>query len=70
MAKKEPQASANKKTISSGGAGGLWFVGFMGALVYYLHFHSGSFGLVLLAIIKAVFWPVFLVYYLLKLAGA
>ncbi len=50
-----------------GGAGGGWFLGFIGALVYYLHTHSGTFWLVLVAIVKAIFWPGFLVFHLLGL---
>ena len=49
-----------------GGAGGVWFLGFVGMLVYQLHFHSGSFTLVIIAIFKAVFWLAYLVYYLLQ----
>jgi hypothetical protein len=49
------------------GAGGIWFLGFIGALVYYVHTHSGTFWLVLVAIMKAVVWPAFLVYHLLAL---
>jgi len=52
---------------AKGGAGGIWLLGFIGALVYYLHTHSGTFWLVLLAIMKAVVWPAFLVYHLLML---
>lgn len=48
-----------------GGAGGVWFLGSIGTLVYFLHVHSGTFVLVLLAVIKALFWPAFLIYYLL-----
>jgi hypothetical protein len=51
----------------AGGAGGIWFLGFIGSLVYYLHTHSGTLWLVLLAIMKAVVWPAFLVYHLLTL---
>lgn len=57
--------SKNKKIVRAGGAGGVWFMGFIGALVYYLHFHSGTFWLVILAILKAIVWPAFLVYHLL-----
>ena len=49
------------------GAGGGWFLGFIGALIYYLHTHSGSLWLVLVAIVKALFWPAFLVFKLLGL---
>jgi hypothetical protein len=47
-----------------GGSGGVYFVGFVGALVYYLQtatgFWNGVFG-----VIKALLWPAFLVYKLL-----
>lgn len=68
MAKDESKAKYSKKGNVSqhGGAGGLWFLGFVGTLVYYLHFHSGSFKLVVLAFIKALFWLAFLVYYALQ----
>lgn len=45
--------------------GGLWFLGFIGTLVYFLHFHSGTFWLVVIAVFKAIFWPAYLVYYAL-----
>lgn len=55
-----------KYVSKGGGAGGLWFLGFIGSLVYYLQFHSGSIVLVLIAIFKALFWPAYLAYDLLK----
>jgi hypothetical protein len=58
----------NKKVIkkggSAGGAGFVWFTGFIGALVFYLHVHSGTFWLVILAFLKAIVWPAYLVYHL------
>lgn len=58
------------KTIhNNSGLGGLWFIGFIGTLIYFIQYHSGTFGLVLLAIIKAIFWPGFLIYYLFKFMG-
>lgn len=59
----------NVKYVSKGGAGGFWFLGFIGALVYFLHFHSGSITLVLIAVFKALFWPAYLTYYLLRFMG-
>ena len=53
------------KVIKKGGGGGIWFLGFVGALVYYLHVHSGTFWLVVLAFLKAIIWPAMLVYHLL-----
>jgi hypothetical protein len=57
--------SKKKNAVKAGGAGGLWFLGFIGALVYYVHIHSGTFWLVILAILKAIVWPAILVYHLL-----
>lgn len=56
----------NRTVSQHGGAGGVWFLGFVGTLVYYLHFHSGSFKLVVLAVFKAVFWLAYLVFYALR----
>ncbi len=49
-----------------GGIGGIWFLGFIGTLFYYLHFHSGTIKLVAFAIFKAVFWLAYLIYYLFQ----
>jgi hypothetical protein len=57
------------KYTRSGSAGGLWFMGFLGTLIYFLHYHSGTFLLVLVAIFKAIVWPAYLVYYLLSFMG-
>jgi len=62
-------ARRSTRAAKSGGAGGIWFLGFIGALVYYLHFHSGTFWLVVLAFLKAFVWPAFVVYHLLQLHG-
>ena len=51
----------------SGGAGGAaYFLGFIGALVYFLQNTSGFWN-VILAILKALVWPAFAVYHLLGL---
>ena len=54
------------KIVYKSGTGGLWFVGAIGTFVYFLHYHSGTFALVVLAIVKAVFWPGFLTFYVLR----
>jgi uncharacterized membrane protein len=48
------------------GTGGFWFLGFVATLAYYLHYHSGSLWLVILAFIKAIFWLPVLVYYVFQ----
>jgi hypothetical protein len=61
------EADKAKGSRTAGGIGGLWFLGFLGALVYYLHTHSGTFWLVVLAFLKAFVWPAFVVYHVLSL---
>lgn len=56
---------ASMGSVKNAGTGSLWFVGFIGALIYFLHIHSGTFWLVVLAVIKAIVWPAVLVYSLL-----
>lgn len=49
--------------------GGLYCVGFIGAAVYYIG-TAGTFWHGVLGFLKALAWPAFLVYELLKLLGA
>jgi hypothetical protein len=49
---------------ASGVSGALYGLGFIGALIYYIS-HAASFLLGLLGILKAIVWPVLLVYQLL-----
>lgn len=58
--KKAPSAT------TAAGTGGLWFAGFIAALIYYIQYHSGTFWLVVLAILKAMIWPILLIYELMK----
>ena len=58
-----------KKCMSCHGSGGaLYGLGFLGALVYYLTTATSLLG-GLLGVIKALLWPVFLVYGVLKFLG-
>lgn len=59
--------SKSARRHGSGSAGTLYFLGFLGALVYYIHTHSGTFWLVLLAFLKSLVWPAFVVYHVLQL---
>jgi hypothetical protein len=54
------------KVVNKGGAGGAYFLGMIGAAVYYLHTSFG-FGGSIVALLKALVWPAFLVYHLLGL---
>lgn len=55
-----------KDAKMGGGAGQVYGLGFIGALVYYIQ-AADSLGLGLLGILKAIVWPAFLVYKLLGL---
>ena len=57
-----------KKNMNHGG-GAVYGLGFLGALVYYISTAIGFWGGVL-GFLKAIVWPAFLVYELLKYLGA
>lgn len=48
------------------GGAPFYFLGFIGSVVYYMHTTTG-FGPSIVAILKALVWPAFLVYHLLGL---
>lgn len=51
------------------GMGGFYFLGFIGATVYYIR-AADSFGSGVLGFLKAIVWPAFLVYEALQRLGA
>lgn len=51
------------------GMGGFWFLGFIGAVVYYIQASESFWGGVV-GILKAFVWPAFLVYEALQALGA
>jgi hypothetical protein len=57
------------KRASSGGGSALYGFGLIGALVYYIQHAHGFWG-VALGILKALVWPAFFVYNLLKMAAS
>jgi len=59
----------HKRAPAGGGGGIVYFLGLIGALVYYLQV-ADSFWTVIAGILKALVWPAFLVYELLKSLGA
>lgn len=66
MNKKEESMNDARRSMAVGGSPGpVYFLGFIGALVYYLH-QAHSFWPIVLAILKALVWPAFLVYNVLK----
>lgn len=57
------------KNVYKNSGGGLYCVGMIGAAVYYVG-AATSFWMGVLGLLKACFWPAFLVYEALKLLGA
>ena len=51
--------------VSQGAAGGVYGLGFIGSLFYFLP-HATTFWAVVLGILKSLAWPAFLVFNLLK----
>jgi len=58
-------ATRSAQAGASGGAGAVYGLGLIGALVYYWQ-HAGGFWAHLWAILEAILWPAFVVYDLLK----
>ncbi len=53
----------------NGGSGFLWFMGTLGAAIYYVQ-AATTFGEGIIGLLKALIWPLFLVYHLLQMVGA
>jgi len=67
MARKITKANVCK---AGGGCGGCAYgLGFIGAVIYYISNATG-FWMGVLGVLKAIVWPAFLVFELLKLVGA
>ncbi|MDH7445139.1 hypothetical protein [Aquimarina sp. 2201CG14-23] len=61
----ETKEKVQKKAYSNT----VYGLGIIGALIYYIS-HATSFWMGLLGIVKAIVWPAFLVYEVLKYVGA
>ena len=67
--KGDHKKKSDKVCKTSAGAGaGLYFIGFIGAIVYYIG-ASTSFWDGVLGILKSLVWPAFLVYHLMDFLG-
>jgi hypothetical protein len=58
---KKQTKKAGKVKIKTNGTGGFYFVGFVGAAIYFFS-HSTGFWDGVLGVLKAIVWPAFLVY--------
>ena len=62
---KKWRKTKSKSKSNGGGGGALYFVGFLGAVVYNIQAAVG-FGAVVTGILKAMIWPAIVVYKLLE----
>jgi len=49
--------------VNAGFMGGGWFLGFIGAVTYFLQ-HASTFWMGVVGVLKAIVWPAYLVYHL------
>lgn len=69
MKKKKAKLKECNPSKSGYGCGGCaYFLGFIGAVVYYIS-TATSFGMGVLGVLKAIIWPAFLVFEVLKFLG-
>ncbi len=61
-------SNGNKGGGATAGAGAIYGLGFIGAVVYFIG-HAGSFWVGVLGFLKAIVWPAFVVYELMKHLG-
>ncbi len=59
----------NRNHTGNASGGAVYGFGFIGAAIYFIS-HATTFWLGVLAFLKAIVWPVFLVYEALKALGA
>jgi hypothetical protein len=69
MSEETKTIKKNTVNIATGSAGGFYFIGFIGAAVYFVS-HSHSFWEGVVGLLKAAVWPGFLVYEALSTLGA
>jgi hypothetical protein len=68
MANEKKEKVRKVKCGRGGGAagGGIYGLGIIGAAVYYIG-HATTFGVGVVGVFKAIFWPAFLVYHVIPL---
>ncbi len=66
--KKECAKEKFKSSCKNGGGSCGYFLGFLGAAIYYISTAAG-FWMGVLGVLKAIIWPAFLVYELMKFLG-
>jgi hypothetical protein len=68
MAKKE--VNIVKYVKNDGAIGFLMFLAYIGAAIYFIQHSGGGFWQVILALLQAIVWPVYVIFHVLTLLGA
>lgn len=58
------------KIVEQGPWGFFHFLAFIGAAIYFISISGGGFWAVILALLKAIVWPAYVIYHVLVLLGA
>lgn len=62
--------SNTTKIVEHGPWGFFFFLAYIGAAIYFISTSSGSFWEVILGLLQAAVWPVYVIYHVLVLLGA
>lgn len=62
--------SSSSRVESAGTWGFLGLLAYVGAAIYFISVSDGSFWGVILGLLQAIVWPVYVVYHVLLLLGA
>ena len=68
MAAKKEYKGVNFVDNSKGPGGGFWFAGFIASAVYFIGAVDGFWNIIL-AFLKAIIWPIFLIYRIFEALG-
>ena len=63
------ETSKRSINVATGSAGGFYFMGFVGAAIYFVS-HATDFWMGVLGVLKALVWPAILVYEALASLGS
>ncbi len=59
------------KIINQAGPSGfIYFLAYIGAAIYFVHQSTGGFWEVILGLLQAIVWPVYVMYHVLQMLGA
>lgn len=64
-------AGGNRTVVERAGPwGSMFLLAYIGAAIYFISVSDGSFWAVVLGLLQAIVWPVYVIYHVLVLLGA